>query len=88
VAPWRVVNIAGGQPVELMDFVRTVEAATGRTAKKRMLPMQPGDVAQTHADARLLEALVGYVPATPLAAGVGAFVDWYRDYHRHAESVS
>ena len=88
VAPWRVVNIAGGQPVELMDFVRTVEAATGRTAKKRMLPMQPGDVAQTHADPRLLEALVGYVPATPLATGVGAFVDWYRDYHRHAESVS
>lgn len=81
VAPWRVVNIAGGQPIELMDFIRTVEAATGRTAQKRLLPMQPGDVMQTHADPRLLEALVGFVPATPLASGVRAFVDWYRAYH-------
>jgi UDP-glucuronate 4-epimerase len=46
--------------------------------------MQPGDVTQTHADPRLLEALVGYVPGTPLATGVGAFVDWYRSYH-HTE---
>lgn len=81
VAPWRVVNIAGGQPVELMDFISVVEACLSSTARKRMLPMQQGDVVQTYADASLLEALVGYRPATQLDFGVAKFVEWYRAYH-------
>ncbi len=78
VAPYRVVNIAGGQPVPLLDFVRTLESVTGRTAHLNRMPMQPGDVRRTWADERLLHALTGYTPATPLDVGVAAFVDWYR----------
>ncbi|WP_423605197.1 NAD-dependent epimerase/dehydratase family protein [Sphingomonas sp. MS122] len=81
VAPYRVVNIAGGRPVELMDFIRTVEACIGRRARLDMLPMQAGDVALTVADPSLLRALTGYVPDTGIADGVAAFVDWYCDYH-------
>ena len=81
VAPWRVVNIAGGQPVGLMEFVEAIEAALGRPAEKILLPMQPGDVRETHADHRLLEALTGHRPATPVGVGVPAFVDWYRAYY-------
>lgn len=79
VAPWRVVNIAGGRPVGLIDFVEAIERALGRTAERVMLPMQPGDVRETFADHRLLEALTGYVPQTPVADGVAAFVAWYLD---------
>lgn len=79
-APWRVVNIAGGAPVDLMLFVETIERCLGRTALKTILPMQPGDVPGTHADHRLLEALAGYRPATGVEEGVAAFVDWYRTY--------
>jgi len=77
VAPWRVTNIAGGRPVPLMAFVSAIEAAIGRTANKRMLPMQPGDVVDTAADTSLLRALVGEVPETELADGVRAFVEWF-----------
>jgi len=80
VAPWRVVNIAGGTPVGLLDFVETIETALGLPAEKIMLPMQPGDVRETFADHRLLEALTGYRPSTPLSVGVPAFVEWYRAY--------
>lgn len=79
VAPWRVVNIAGGNPVGLMDFVAAIETALGRPAEKILLPMQPGDVRETFADYRLLQALTGYRPSTPVEAGVPAFVDWYRE---------
>ncbi|SON58153.1 UDP-glucose 4-epimerase [Hartmannibacter diazotrophicus] len=79
-APFRVVNIGGGQPVGLMTFVETVEAAVGRPAIRKMLPMQPGDVPRTYASADLLKALTGYCPETRVADGVAAFVDWYRDY--------
>lgn len=81
VGPWRVVNIAGGQPVGLMPFIETVEAALGKTARKIMLPMQSGDVVETFADASLLRELTGYTPETPVETGVRAFVDWFRAYN-------
>ena len=80
VAPWRVVNIAGGRPVELMRFVSAIEAAMGREAKKEMLPMQAGDVTDTAADTGLLRALVGEVPGTAVEDGVARFAEWWREW--------
>ncbi len=77
-APFRVVNIGGGQPVELMRFVETVEAAVGRPAIRRMLPMQQGDVPRTFAAPDLLKALTGFTPSISVEEGVKRFVDWYR----------
>ena len=76
-APFRVVNIGGGQPVSLMDFVQTVEHALGQSAKRTMLPMQKGDVPRTFASPDLLLALTGYKPETTLDQGVKAFIEWY-----------
>jgi UDP-glucuronate 4-epimerase len=84
-APWRVVNIGSGAPVKLAAFVEAIEKAMGRAAKRDLLPMQPGDVASTFADTRLLEALTGYRPATPLGQGVEAFWAWYRDHYRRLD---
>jgi UDP-glucuronate 4-epimerase len=81
VAPWRVVNIGNGAPVGLMDFVQAVEAALGMQAQKNLLPMQPGDVPATWADASLIEALTGPLPRTDIRDGVQRFVDWYRDFY-------
>jgi UDP-glucuronate 4-epimerase len=79
-APFRVVNIGRGRPVPLLDFIAAIEAKLGKTAKRELLPMQPGDVTDTFASADLLQRLTGYRPATPVEEGVGAFVDWYRGY--------
>jgi UDP-glucuronate 4-epimerase len=81
VAPWRVVNIGNGTPVKLMEFIEAIEAAVGRVAEKNFLPMQPGDVPATWADAGLIGDLVGALPATDIREGVRKFVAWYRDYH-------
>lgn len=81
VAPFRVVNIGHGSPVPLTEFIDAIEAATGRKATRRLLPMQPGDVPATWADARLIQALVGKLPQTDLADGVARFVDWYRGWN-------
>jgi len=80
-APFRVVNIGNGEPVSLMAFVEAIEQATGRKAIRNYLPMQPGDVPRTFADAGLLERLTGFRPGTPVAEGVVRFVRWYRDYY-------
>jgi UDP-glucuronate 4-epimerase len=77
-APFRVVNIGGGQPVELMRFVETVEAAVGKPAIRTMLPMQQGDVPRTFAAPDLLTALTGFKPSISVEDGVNRFVEWYR----------
>ncbi|SLN52177.1 UDP-glucose 4-epimerase [Roseivivax jejudonensis] len=81
VAPFRVVNIGNSEPVELGAFIDAIEAATGRPATRNLMPMQPGDVPATWADATLLERLTGYRPSTPVAEGVARFVAWYRAYY-------
>lgn len=83
-APFRVVNIAGGAPVALMDFIRTIEDSLGITADLNLMDMQPGDVPQTYADPGLLRALTGYTPSTAIDTGVKAFVDWYRNFYMKA----
>jgi UDP-glucuronate 4-epimerase len=80
-APYRVYNIGNHKPVELMDFIAAIEKATGRTAEKNFLPMQPGDVLATYADVDGLMQDAGFAPDTPIEEGVQKFVDWYRDYY-------
>lgn len=82
VAPFRIVNIAGGKPTPLMDYIAALEAALGRTARKNFLPMQQGDVPATEASPALLRNLVGAIPTTSVADGVAAFVAWYRQHFR------
>ena len=86
VAPFRIVNIGRGAPVKLLDFIDTVERATGKKARRNYLDMQAGDVPRTFADAELLYRLTGYRPDTPLEKGVDALVSWYRDYQKNMGS--
>ncbi len=81
-APWRVFNIGNHQRVELMRYIRALEAALRKEAKLDLLPMQPGDVRATEADTSALEAVTGFRPATPVEEGIERFVAWYREYHR------
>jgi UDP-glucuronate 4-epimerase len=77
-APFRVVNIGLGHPIDVVALVAAVENALGQKAETRLLPMQKGDVPQTFASASLLRALTGFTPQTDIHEGVCAFVDWYR----------
>ena len=79
-APYKVYNIGNHQPVELMTFIKTIEDALGREARKNFLPMQPGDVVATYADIENLKRDVGFEPKTALVDGVAKWVEWYSDY--------
>ena len=83
--PADLFNIGCGHPVQLMDFIRTLEDALGCRAIMRMLPMQAGDVHTTYADTTKLRQAVGYCPATSLKEGIGRFAGWYRSWMPCAE---
>ncbi|HOT26603.1 MAG TPA: NAD-dependent epimerase [Candidatus Ozemobacteraceae bacterium] len=82
LAPYRVYNIGNHQPVELLEFIGIIEKKLGRTAEKKLMPIQPGDVPATYADVSDLQRDVGFAPATPLEVGIGRFIDWYREYYK------
>jgi UDP-glucuronate 4-epimerase len=84
--PNRIYNIGNGKPVSLLGFIETMEKHLGVVAEKEYLGMQPGDVEKTFADTTALERDYGYRAATTLDEGIGAFVEWYRDYYRTAKN--
>jgi UDP-glucuronate 4-epimerase len=77
---YSLYNIGNGSPVKLLDFIKAIETVNGKTAEKQMLPMQPGDVAQTWADTRDLKNDFNYEPNTDIVEGVQEFVVWYKSY--------
>ncbi|GHT53452.1 NAD-dependent epimerase [Bacteroidia bacterium] len=77
---YRILNIGNSQPVQLMDFIRTLETEIGKKAVLEMYPMQKGDVYQTYADTSKLEKLTGYKPHVNLAAGIKNFIDWRKKF--------
>jgi UDP-glucuronate 4-epimerase len=81
-APWRIYNIGNHRRVELMTYIRAIEAAVGKKAKLDLLPMQAGDMLATEADTSALHEATGFKPATPVEEGVRRFVEWYRGYYK------
>jgi len=81
VAPFRTINIGNSDKVRLLDFVDALEEHLGKKAFRNYMPMQPGDVPATWADATLLKNLTGYKPKTNFKDGIKAFVDWYVEYY-------
>lgn len=79
---YRLFNIGNSQPIQLMDFIKTMEKAIGQDAQLDMYPMQSGDVKVTYADTTKLETLVGYKPSTELNEGISLFITWYKVYNK------
>jgi UDP-glucuronate 4-epimerase len=76
-----VFNIGNSNPTPLLDYIEALENALGMKATKQFMPMQPGDVPATAADASALEAWTGFRPNTSVREGVARFVAWYRQFY-------
>lgn len=80
-APYAVYNIGHGSPINLMEFIQSIESELGIEAKKNFREMQPGDVYQTYADTEDLFKATGYKPQVGVQEGVKRFVEWYREFY-------
>lgn len=78
--PYKVYNIGNNNPVKLLDFIEAIERVLKKSAKKRFLPIQAGDVAKTYADVSDLIEDLNYKPDTDIEYGVREFVKWYREF--------
>lgn len=78
---YQIYNIGNSQPIQLLEFVETLEKQLGKTAIKNLLPMQAGDVEDTFADVSDLMRDFNYSPKTPLNSGIEQFANWYKSYY-------
>ena len=91
IPPYAIYNIGGGQPENLLDFVNILQEELVRAgvlpedydfeAHKQLVPMQPGDVPTTYADATALERDFGFTPKITLREGLRKFAEWYKNYY-------
>jgi len=77
----RIYNLGNHRPEQLLDFIGVIERLLGRTATKRLMPMQLGDVPASYADIEAARRDLGFEPKATIETGLAAFVDWYRQYH-------
>jgi UDP-glucuronate 4-epimerase len=80
-APYRLYNIGNHTAIEVLHFIKLLEAALGRRAIMNMLPAQAGDLPETYADVDDLARVTGFAPSTSLEIGIQKFVDWYCEYY-------
>jgi UDP-glucuronate 4-epimerase len=80
-APYKIYNIGNNSPIQLLDFIETLENSIGIEAKKNFLPMQDGDVVSTYADTNDLIKDFDYKPDTKLSDGIDEFVKWYKEFY-------
>ncbi len=91
IPPYKVYNIGNSIPVNLLDFVQTLQEELVRAevlpcdydfeAHKKLSPMQAGDIPITFADTGDLEKDTGFKPDTPLRDGLRKFAQWYKDFY-------
>jgi len=80
-APYRIYNIGNNKPIELITYIEALESSFGKKVEKILLPLQPGDVPDTHADIDNIVNELGYKPKTSINKGIDSFVKWYLDYY-------
>lgn len=91
IPPYAIYNIGNGHPVNLLEFVeilseelvaaKVLPADFDFAVHKKLVPMQPGDVAITYADTSALEKDFGYKPSTSLRKGLRNFAQWFKNYY-------
>jgi len=78
---YEIFNLGNSKSVELMKLIEIIEEELGIVAKKKFLPLQPGDVPETYADIEKTKRLLGFNPKTSIRSGIRSFLSWYRDYY-------
>ena len=77
-----VYNIGCGKKVPLSKYIKLIEKFLQKKSKKKLLPLQKGDVIHTHSDINLIKKDYKYIPKTKVENGVKKFIDWYISYYK------
>lgn len=78
----RIYNLGNNNPEDLSNFINLIEETIGIKAKKRLLPIQPGDVKETFAEISESTKDLNFKPKVNIKEGIPRFVEWYKSYYK------
>ena len=78
----RIYNLGNNNPEDLSNFINLIEETIGIKAKKRLLPIQPGDVKETFAEISESTKDLNFKPKVNIKEGIPKFVEWYKSYYK------
>ena len=81
--PAEVYNIGNSQPVQLLEYIKTMEKVLGKEAVLDLQDWPATEVYKTYASTEKLKKAVGYQPNTNLEKGLAEFAHWYKEYHQN-----
>ena len=76
-----IYNLGNNNTENLLDFIGIIEKNLGLKAKRKFLPLQPGDVPETYADIKESKKDLNFKPKTKIIDGIPKFLDWYKNYY-------
>ena len=89
--PYQILNIGGGKPENLFDFVETLQQELVRAdvlpsdydfeGHRELVEMQPGDVPITFADSSEFEREYKFTPKINIRDGLRSFAEWFAKYY-------
>ena len=79
--PFEIFNLARGEQIGLNKFIEEIENNLGIKAKRKLLPLQPGDVPETSADIEKAKKMLNYNPKVSVKEGIKNFIDWYKVFY-------
>ncbi|SHF05239.1 GDP-mannose 4,6-dehydratase [Chryseobacterium takakiae] len=74
---YEIINLGESEVITLNEMLSAIEQTLGKSAIRKNLPMQPGDVLKTNADITKAMTLIGYKPDTNFQNGIKIFVEWF-----------
>ena len=86
--PYEIFNLGNNNPTKLGYFIECIEKSIGKKAKKKLMPMQPGDIPASYADVSKAKKLLGWTPKTNIEKGIDNFIKWYKDYNKKGQVVA
>ena len=73
---YEIINLGCSNPVENIEFVRTLEKLLRRKAKIIDAPCPPSEPLVTYADITKARKLLGYHPKVNIEDGLARFIEW------------
>lgn len=80
---YEIFNLGGGNPISLLNMIKTIEIALGQKAIINQFPMQPGDVDKTVSDITKAYTYLGYSPKIDFETGILNFVKWMKAHEEY-----
>ena len=81
-APFRIINVGNNKPINLLTCIKLIEKIIGKTAIKKFMSAQKGDILKTHSDVGKIKKIFKYKSKIGIREGLTNFITWFKIYYK------